>query len=56
MLLADLTNDAALAETALRQIETAHDVTSDGGHAPNAAYDESRPRRARAVLARLRGG
>jgi hypothetical protein len=33
MHLADRSDDAVLAETALRQIETARDVTRDGGHA-----------------------
>jgi hypothetical protein len=56
MLLADRRGDAAMAETALRQIETARDVTRDSGHAANAAYYESQLTNARAVLARLRAG
>ena len=56
LLLADRRNDAVLAETALRQIATARDVTRDGGHAASAACYESQLPEARAVLARLRGG
>ena len=56
MHLADRRDDAAMAETALRQIETARDVTRDGGHAVNAVYYESQLLNARAVLGRLRAG
>jgi tetratricopeptide (TPR) repeat protein len=55
MHLADRSDDTELAETALRQIEMARDVTRDGGHAVNAAYYDSQLPQARAVLARLRG-
>jgi hypothetical protein len=56
MNLADRSGDAAMAETALCQIETAWTVTRDGGHETNAAYYNARIPEARAVLARLSGG
>jgi tetratricopeptide (TPR) repeat protein len=55
MHLADRSGDTELAETALHQIETARDVTRDGGHAVNAAFYDFRLPQARAVLKRLRG-
>jgi hypothetical protein len=55
MLLAERRRDAAIAETALSQINTAFETMRDGGHAPNAAYYERQLPRARALVARLRG-
>jgi tetratricopeptide (TPR) repeat protein len=56
MLLAEQRGDAAIAETALSQIDTAFETMRDGGHAPRAAYYEQQlPPRARAIVARLRG-
>jgi hypothetical protein len=55
MLLAERRQDAAMAETALSQINTAFETMRDGGHAPNAAFYESQLPRARAIVARLRG-
>ncbi len=45
--------DAAMAETAVGQIEAAAEAARAGGHAPNAAYYEERLREARAILDRL---
>jgi tetratricopeptide (TPR) repeat protein len=56
MHLAERRGDAAMAETALGQITTALETARDGGHAPDAAYFESQLSRARALVARLRGG
>jgi tetratricopeptide (TPR) repeat protein len=56
MLLGDRRDDVVLAETALRQIEMARDVTRGGGHAMGAVYYEGQLPRARAILARLHGG
>src|SRR5258707_1138533 len=55
MLLAERRRDAAMAKTALDQINTAFETMRDGGHGPNAAYYEEQLARARALLARLRG-
>jgi hypothetical protein len=55
MLLAERRRDAAIAETALSQINTAFETMRDGGHAPYAAYYEQQLPRARALVARLRG-
>ena len=55
MLLAERRGNAAIAETALSQINTAFETMRDGGHAPNAAYYEWQLPRARALVARLRG-
>ena len=54
MLLAERRRDAAVAKTALNQINTAFETLRDGGHAPNAAYFERVLPHARAVVARLR--
>jgi hypothetical protein len=53
MLLAERRGDAAVAETALSQINTAFETMRDGGHAPNAAYLEQQLPRARSLVARL---
>jgi hypothetical protein len=55
MLLAERSGDAAMAETALSQINTAFETMRDGGHAPYAADYEQQLPRARALVARLRG-
>jgi hypothetical protein len=55
MLLAERRRDAAMAKTALSQINTAFETTRDGGDAPSAAYYEWQRPRARAIVARLRG-
>ena len=55
MLLAERRGDAAMAKTALSQINTAFEILRDGGHAPSAAYYEQQLPRARAIVARLRG-
>ena len=55
ILLAERRGDAAMAETALSQINTAFETMRDGGHAPNAAYYEGQLPKARALVARLRG-
>jgi tetratricopeptide (TPR) repeat protein len=55
MLLAERRGDAAIAETALSQINTAFETMRDGGDAANAAYYEQQLPRARVLVARLRG-
>jgi hypothetical protein len=54
-LIADRTNDAALAETAVAQIETAYATLNEGAHAPRAAYLQAQLREAQAVRDRLKG-
>ena len=54
MLLAERRRDAIMAETALRQINTAFETMRDGGHASYAALYERQLPRARALVARLR--
>jgi hypothetical protein len=53
MLLAERRRDAAMAKTALSQINAAFETMRDGGHAPSAAYYERQLPRARALVARL---
>jgi hypothetical protein len=55
MLLAERRRDAAMAETALSQINEAFETTRNGGNAPSAAYYERQLPRARALVVRLRG-
>ena len=55
MLLAERRGDAAMAETALSQINEAFETMRDGGNAPLTAYYERQLPRARAIVARLRG-
>ena len=55
MLLAERRQDAAVAKTALSQINTAFETMRDGGHAAYAAYYEQQLPIARALVARLRG-
>jgi hypothetical protein len=54
-LLAERWRDAAMAETALSQINTAFEAMRDGGNASSAAYYERQLPRARAIVVRLRG-
>jgi tetratricopeptide (TPR) repeat protein len=54
-LLAERWRDAAMAETALSQINTAFETLHDSGNASNAAYYERQLPRARAIVVRLRG-
>ena len=54
MLLAERRQDAAVAKTALSQINTAFETMRDGSHAPCGAYYEEQLPRARAIAARLR--
>jgi tetratricopeptide (TPR) repeat protein len=56
MFVAERRRDASMAETALSQINMAFETMRDGDDAPNAAYYERRLSRARAIIARLRGG
>ena len=55
MLLAERRGDAAMAESALSQINTAFETMRDGGDARSAAFYEERLPIARAIVARLRG-
>jgi hypothetical protein len=55
ILIADRTNDAALAETAVTQIETAYETLRDGGQAPWAAYYQEQLPNAQAIRDRLKG-
>jgi tetratricopeptide (TPR) repeat protein len=55
MLLAERRRDAAMAKTALSQINTAFETMRDSGLAPYAAYYEQQLPKARALVARLRG-
>ena len=55
MLLAGRRRDAAMANTALSQINTAFETMRVGGNAPSAAYYEQQLPRARDLVARLRG-
>src|SRR5262249_22567255 len=55
MLVAERRRDAAMAKTALSQINTAFETMRDDGNAPSAAYYEQQLPRARAIVARLRG-
>ena len=54
ILLAERRGDAAMAKTALSQINAAFETMRDGGNAPSAAYYEQQLPRARAIVARLR--
>jgi tetratricopeptide (TPR) repeat protein len=54
MLLAERRRDAAMAKTALSQINAAFETMRGGGHAPSAAYFEQQLPIARALVARLR--
>jgi hypothetical protein len=54
MHLAGRTQNAAMAGTAVQQIEAALETMRTGGHAPYAAYYEAQLPEARAVLERLK--
>jgi len=51
---AERRSDAAMAKTALSQINAAFETMRDGGHAPSAAYYEAQLPKARSIVARLR--
>jgi hypothetical protein len=55
MLIADRTNDEALAETALQQIQTAHKALRGAGQRQWAAYYEAQLTEAQAIRDRLNG-
>jgi tetratricopeptide (TPR) repeat protein len=55
MLIADRTNDAAAAELAVAQIETAYDTLDDGDHVQGAAIFQAQLPRAQAIRDRLKG-
>ncbi len=55
MLIADRNNDAAGAETALLQIETAYETTRSGGEEQLSAYFEAQLPKARTIRDRLKG-
>ena len=55
MLIADGTNDAALAETAARQIEAAYETLRDGGDKYQSAQLQTQLPKAQAILDRLKG-
>jgi len=55
MLIADRNRDAAVAETAVGQIETASETARSSGQEPMAAYFEAQLTRARAIRDRLKG-
>jgi tetratricopeptide (TPR) repeat protein len=54
MLLAERRQDAAMAGTALSQINKAAETMRNGGNAPSAGFYEQQLPRARAIVARLR--
>ena len=53
IVIADRTNDAALAEAAVRQIEAAYEATQSGGHEQLSAYFHAQLPRAQAIRDRL---
>jgi hypothetical protein len=53
MLIADRTNDLVVAETAVRQIETAYETVRFGGQEQSASYFEVQLAKARATRDRL---
>jgi tetratricopeptide (TPR) repeat protein len=53
MLIADRTNSLVVAETAVRQIETAYETLRSGGHEQWAAYFEAQLAKARSIRDRL---
>jgi hypothetical protein len=54
MLIADRTNDGAIAEMALQHIETAYDTARSGGHERRAAYFEVQLPKSQAIRDRLK--
>ena len=55
MLIADRTNDSALAVTALQQIQTAYETERSGGQAAWAAFYQRQLSKAQAIRDRLKG-
>jgi hypothetical protein len=55
MLIADRSNDCALAETAVKQIEAAYETLRDGSQEAWAAYYRAQLTKAQAIRDRLRG-
>jgi hypothetical protein len=55
MLIADRTNDGALAETAVQQVQAAYETLRDGGHEQWAAYYQEQLPKAQAIRDRLKG-
>ena len=53
MLIADLTDGANMAETAVRQIETAYETTRSGGDEQLSAYFQAQLAKAQAIRDRL---
>lgn len=53
--LADRTNDGALAETAFQQIQTAYETLRSGGQGPWAAMVQEHLSEAQAIRDRLKG-
>ena len=55
MVIADRTNDAAIAEAAVRQIEMAYETTQSGGQEQWSAYFHAQLPKAQAIRDRLKG-
>ena len=55
VLIAGRNNDVGVAETALRQIETANDTLRSGGHEQLSAYFQAQLAKARVIRDRLGG-
>src|SRR5271166_2991175 len=55
MLIADRTNDVVVAETAVRQIETAYETLRSGGQEPWSAFYRAQLAKAQAIRDRLKG-
>lgn len=55
ILIADRTNDSAVAEAATQQIEAAYETLHEGGHQQGAAFYEAHLPQAQAIRDRLNG-
>jgi hypothetical protein len=55
ILIADRTDDSALAEIAVEQIEAAHKTLREGGHQQGVAIYDAQLPKARAIRDRLKG-
>jgi hypothetical protein len=55
MVIADRTNDGALAETAVTQVAVAYETMRDGGHSQGAAMFKADLTKAQAIRDRLKG-
>jgi hypothetical protein len=55
MIIADRTNDGALAETAMTQVVMAYETMRDGGHSQGAALFKADLTKAQAIRDRLKG-